>query len=73
MLWFLAAVSIVGTVLNARQKRSGFLFWIAANSGWVVVDLRNGLPEQAALFCVYVALAVYGFFAWGRNAPRGNR
>jgi len=64
MTWVLAALSLVGVVLNIRKQRACFALWLATNATWAVVDLHAGLPAQAALMAVYAALAVWGWFAW---------
>jgi hypothetical protein len=38
------------------------------NAAWAVIDLRAGLPAQAALMATYCVLAVWGLVAW--RAPR---
>ncbi len=64
MLWGLVMISVVGTFLNAKKRRDGFLFWIVANAGWICVNLDNTMYEQAALFLLYLILAVYGYLTW---------
>ena len=64
MLWALTAISIIGVILNIKKKRLGFVFWIFANGAWAVVNFKAGIPEQGFLFVVYLALAIYGYFAW---------
>lgn len=66
--WALAALSLLGVVLNIRKRRACFALWIVTNTSWAVVDYDRGLPAQAALFAVYAALAIWGWFAW-RPAP----
>ncbi len=64
--WALAGLSITGVILNIKRKRVCFLVWIAANLGWVVVNLAHGIYAEAFLFLVYTGLAVWGFIEWGR-------
>jgi nicotinamide mononucleotide transporter len=54
-------------LLAIRQHRA---CWIAGGIGTAIyakVFLDAGLPMQAALQVVYVAMSVYGFFAWRRD------
>jgi nicotinamide mononucleotide transporter len=54
-------------LLAIRQHRA---CWIAGGIGTAIyaqVFLDAGLPMQAALQVVYVALAAYGFIAWRRD------
>lgn len=67
MWWILTAVSVAGVVLNARRARSCFVVWMFTNAGWVVYNVRLRAWELVALFAVYLALAVYGWFKWGEK------
>lgn len=60
-------LSIAGAILINYQKRLGFIFWMIANLGWVLIDFYKQIPEQAILFIVYFGLSVWGFFQWGKN------
>ncbi len=54
-------------LLAIRQHRA---CWIAGAIGTAIyakVFLDAGLPMQAALQVVYVAMSAYGFFAWRRD------
>ena len=53
MKWSLAALSIVGVVLNIRRRRECFVVWCATNAAWTVVDVIHGVWAQAALQFVY--------------------
>ena len=57
MTWIIAAASLIGVWLNIRKDRRCFAVWLATNATWAVVDLRAGLPAQAALMAVYAGLA----------------
>jgi nicotinamide riboside transporter PnuC len=63
-MWFLAAASLVGVVLNIRKRRACFALWTGTNATWAVVDWHAGLHAQAALMAVYAGLAVWGWIAW---------
>jgi len=62
--WLLAALSLLGVILNIRKDRRCFAIWTASNATWAGVDLAAGLHAQAALMAVYAGLAVYGWCAW---------
>ena len=63
-MWFLAALSVIGVVLNIKKDRRGFVFWIATNGCWAVIDFRHGLYAQAVLFVIYFILALWGWIRW---------
>jgi len=52
--------------VNVHRARICFLIWAVTNSAWAFYDFAHGLPVQGTLMCVYAALAVWGFRAWGR-------
>lgn len=66
MWWILTVLSIAGVVMNAHRMRACFAVWMVTNTGWIVYNIRIAAWEPAALFAVYLALAVYGWFRWGR-------
>lgn len=62
--WFMTAIALCGTFLNANQNRAGFYFWLASN---LFFCLYNGFIEQYALsvlFGVYFLLAIQGLRKW---------
>ncbi len=67
MTWLVACASLVATVMNIRRVRWCFLIWSVTNAAWACYDFAHGLPAQGVLMCIYSALAIYGFVAWGRK------
>ncbi len=72
MSWLLlvSIASLLGVFLNIHRNALCFVIWTATNAIWFFVDLRAGIPEQAALHFVYFALAIWGLCAWTRDAHR---
>ncbi|KKM16721.1 hypothetical protein LCGC14_1682980 [marine sediment metagenome] len=70
MIWFNTAVAIIGTILNAKQLRFGFILWMLTNGVFVVYNLYINSYQQAALFSVYFGLAVYAWISWGKGAKK---
>jgi nicotinamide riboside transporter PnuC len=70
MTWLVAAASLTATWLNIRRVRACFGIWLVTNTAWAIYDFAHGLPAQGCLMCVYAALAVYGWVAWGRASAR---
>jgi len=66
--WILTAFSIIGVILNAQQKISGFYFWMVANSGWIIVDATKGIYAQSALFVFYLFMCLYGVYTWKKKS-----
>ena len=62
------AFSVAYILLAIREHRA---CWIAGGIGtaiYAAVFFEAGLPMQAALQLVYVAISVYGWFAWRRTS-----
>ena len=68
MKWSLAALSIVGVVLNIRRRRECFVVWCATNAAWTAVDVIHGVWAQAALQFVYFLLAIWGLMEWKKHS-----
>lgn len=62
--WLLTVISLIGVVLNIRQDRRCFYIWTGTNTAWAAVDFSKGLHAQAAMFVVYLVLAVWGIYSW---------
>ena len=65
--WFITVLSIIGVILNAQKKISGFYFWIVANFSWVLIDFHKGIYAQAALFGFYFLMCFYGIYTWRKE------
>lgn len=62
--WAATALSIIGAILNAQKKISGFYVWLVANAIWVGYDLYLKNYPQAVLFAVYFGISSYGVWVW---------
>ena len=62
-------VGKTGKVLHARGNRICFLLDICCLSYWIYIDVQRCLYSQALSAVISMALGVYGFRRWGRNAP----
>ena len=70
--WTAAALAVTGNVFVVRKNRLGYWFWICANIIFIVRNVRLAEWPQAALFAVYLGLAVWGWWSWRTPAkPRG--
>jgi hypothetical protein len=65
--WLITIASIVGTVANIYKKQWCFAIWLVTNAAWMIVDFCAGMYPQAALFSVYVCLAVWGLVKWWKK------
>lgn len=69
-IWCNTIVAIMGTILNARQVRFGFVIWMVTNAVFVVFNLYMKIYPIAALFFVYFGLALYGWINWGKKSTK---
>jgi nicotinamide mononucleotide transporter len=66
----IAVASVIAQLLMARRKLENWLLWIAVDIASIPLFLAQGLPIVAALYAVYLALAVWGLVDWRRAAQR---
>lgn len=67
----IAVTSVVAQLLMARRKIENWLLWIAVDIASIPLFLGQGLPIVAALYAVYLALAVWGLVDWRRAHRTG--
>jgi nicotinamide mononucleotide transporter len=65
--------SLAAMWLTARKKIENWAFWFVINVVSVGVYWSQGLPLYAALYFVYIAMAVLGWRAWQRTMPPALR
>ena len=66
--WALTCLSLVGVILNIKKLRVCFYIWAVTNFTWMVVDFKEGIYAQSALFAVYFVLAIWGLIEWKKGA-----
>lgn len=69
MEWGGVIASLTGSVLNARGRRSSFVFWTLSAVLLGVVAFHLGRPGWLALQGAGVAINLYGIRNWQGNAP----
>lgn len=60
----LSILGLLGAVFNSNLSVWGFVVWIPANIGLVVLNFRRGYYEQAVLFLFYTATSVFGMIRY---------
>ena len=68
---FVAWVSMLATWMVARKVLENWLYWIVVDSVAAALYWSQGFHATAALFVVYVLIAVRGYFAWRADLRRG--
>lgn len=66
-MWGAVGLSILGKIANNKRRRWCFIIWIIGDSLWVAYDLYLEVYSQAALMFVYLCLAVWGWYEWGKK------
>ena len=66
-IWLNTIIAIIGTYLNAKQVRFGFIIWMLTNAGFVFYNVYIQSFAQATLFFVYFGLALFGWLNWGKS------
>lgn len=67
---WIAAASIAAQVLMAQRRTENWLLWIAVDLASIPLYLAKGLTTLAALYLVYLLLAVWGLIGWMRAERR---
>lgn len=62
------ALSVVATWMLARKMLEHWLLWIFINFASAALYFYKDMYPTAALFVVYGALSVYGYFSWRKTA-----
>jgi nicotinamide mononucleotide transporter len=60
------ALGVAYILLAIRERRACWIAGGLSTAIYAAVFWRAGLPMQAALQLVYVAMSAWGWFAWGR-------
>ena len=61
---FTNALSFVGMWALARKYLEQWFFWIAVDVVCTALYIQKGIPFKAALYGLYVVIAVLGYFKW---------
>ena len=64
---FTTALSIVAMWMLSRKYIEQWLLWVAVNVVCVALYFWKGLYPTAILYCVYVVVAVLGYFRWKKE------
>jgi len=65
---FVSAGSVVGQFLLARKRVENWIVWTTVNAVGVVLFAQQGLLMTAALYVLFLVMALLGWRAWTRLA-----
>ena len=60
-------LAIVGVVFNNHRMRVCFVVWLVSNAMSAGIHLNAHLWSMAGRDCVFLILAVQGWWIWGRK------
>ena len=63
----LATLSLVAQWMMTRKILENWVLWIVADVVYVPMYVYKGLPVTAALYAIFLALAVLGLRSWSRS------
>ncbi len=66
-MWIVTAISVFGSILNARKLKACFYVWIIANVCWFIYDMRTGLYSRAVLDTIQTIICICGIFHWDKE------
>jgi nicotinamide mononucleotide transporter len=69
---FVAWASVLATWLVARKVLENWRYWIVVDTVAAALYWSQGFHATAALFALYVVIAVRGFYAWRADLARGG-
>jgi hypothetical protein len=61
------AGSIIGALLIAEKKISGFYFWSVANTLWLIDSIGRSDVQQSILWFYYLITCALGIYSWGKK------
>jgi membrane protein implicated in regulation of membrane protease activity len=63
-------LALLGNYFVNKKVKAGFIVWIGANIGWILVNVVSGQPNylQMTMFFLYSAFNVHGYLCWSRAA-----
>ena len=56
--------SLGGMALVTFKKRIGFILWVIASLGWIVIFIHTGIYPRLFVEVVYMGQAVFAYFWW---------
>ena len=69
---FTNALSFVGLWALSRKYLEQWFFWIVVDVVCTVLYIQKGIPFKAALYGLYVFIAVAGYFKWKGMVKKNN-
>ncbi len=69
---FTNALSFVGLWALARKYLEQWFFWIIVDIVCTILYVQKGIPFKAALYALYVIIAIAGYFKWKQLSKQSS-
>ncbi len=69
---FTNALSFVGLWALARKYLEQWFFWIVVDIVCAILYVQKGIPFKAALYALYVIIAIAGYFKWKQLSKQSS-
>lgn len=67
LTYVMMVIALLGSYLNAKRRREGFLLWMLTNGFWIIHNLSVAEYAQAILYSANMVIAIMGFVNWKKN------
>lgn len=71
--WIMTGITVIGTVLNSYQKKSGFIFWLISNIFWIGFNIWSESYAQAAVYVFNSCMCIIGIRQWKKHESEHNK
>jgi nicotinamide riboside transporter PnuC len=65
--WIGTACSLVGALLNARNRIEGFYVWTVGNVFWIILALSREMYGLLTMTLVFTVINFIGIYSWRRR------
>lgn len=67
------AMAVVGVMANNRRLRWCFVLWLVSNGLTLAIHVDSAIWSLAARDAIFIALAVEGWFKWGKSTMKETK
>lgn len=72
-MWIATAISVFGSMLNAKKSKWCFYVWILANVIWLVYDIYIRLYSRATLDIIQTVICISGIIYWNKSERKESQ
>lgn len=72
IIWFMAILNILGTILNIKVDYRAFVIWTICNVFWLVYDFCTNQYARIIVDIVNLATSTWGMIEWYNNQKKTN-